>query len=188
MQFAGQSHVQVASVYGEGLLETLYKQVLWNIHESPWLMIPTPAALVCPKTYDTVAEDACNIASHLSIDCTQDKGGVLRQARYIQAVLKQTFQRTVTARKFSHPSRASHLVPTNLFKCEVRAFFCLKVSGMQFAGHSKVQLASVYEKDSFETLYKQVLWNIHESPWLMITIPAAMVCPRDMWHCGRRCL
>ena len=66
LQFAGHSHVQVESVYGKGLFETLYKQALWNIHESPCLMIPIPAALVCPKTCDTVAEDACNIASHLS--------------------------------------------------------------------------------------------------------------------------
>ena len=98
LQFAGHSHVQVASVYGKGLSETLYKQVMWNIHESPWLMVPIPAALVCPKTCDTVAEDAYNIASHLSSDRTHDKRGIRRQARYIQAVLKQTFQRT--ARKF----------------------------------------------------------------------------------------
>ena len=90
--------MQVASVYGKGLSETLYKQVLWNIHESPWLMVPIPAALVCPKTCDTAAEDAYNIASHLSSDRTHDKRGIRRQARYIQAVLKQTFQRT--ARKF----------------------------------------------------------------------------------------
>ena len=71
---------QVASVYGEGLFETLYKQVLWNIHEPPWLMIPNLAALVCPKTCDTVAEDACNIASHLSIDLTHDKRDIFRQS------------------------------------------------------------------------------------------------------------
>ena len=35
--------------------------------------IPNPAALVCPKTCDTVIEDACNIAKHLSIDLTHDK-------------------------------------------------------------------------------------------------------------------
>ena len=34
LQFAGHSHVQVESVQGKGLFETLYKQVLWNIHES----------------------------------------------------------------------------------------------------------------------------------------------------------
>ena len=79
MQFAGHSQVQVASVYGNGLFETLYKQALGNIDESPWLMIPTPAALVCPKTYDTVAEDACNIASHLSIDLTHRKCFICRQ-------------------------------------------------------------------------------------------------------------
>ena len=99
---------RAASVYEKDLFEPLYKQVLWNIHESPWVMVPTPAALVCPDTCETVAEDTCNIASHLSIDGTHDKQGILRQTRYIQAVLKQTFQRT--ARKFSHPSRASHLL------------------------------------------------------------------------------
>ena len=71
--------MQVASVYGNGLFETLYKQALGNIDESPWLMIPTPAALVGPKTYDTVAEDACNIASHLSIDLTHRKCFICRQ-------------------------------------------------------------------------------------------------------------
>ena len=66
----------------------IYKHILANIHESPWHMIPFPAALVCPKTCDTVAEDACNIASHLSIDRTHNKWG------NTQAVLKQTCQRT----------------------------------------------------------------------------------------------
>ena len=51
----------------------LYKHVPANIHESPWHMIPIPAALVCPKTCDSVAEDSFNIASHLSIDRTHDK-------------------------------------------------------------------------------------------------------------------
>ena len=60
------SHPLVAPVYGKGLSETLYKQVLWNIHESSWLLIPIPAALVSPKTCNTMAEDTCNIASHLS--------------------------------------------------------------------------------------------------------------------------
>ena len=55
MQFAGHS-----------LFETLYKQALGNIDESPWLMIPTATALVCPKTYDTVAEDTCNIELTIS--------------------------------------------------------------------------------------------------------------------------
>ena len=60
-------------------------------------MIPIPAALVCPKTCDTVAEDACNIASHLSIDRTHDKWGTLRQ------------------------SWSSHVrEPPNFFQCEVR--------------------------------------------------------------------
>ena len=58
--------MQVASVYGNGLFETLYKQALGNIDESPWLMIPTATALVCPKTYDTVAEDTCNIELTIS--------------------------------------------------------------------------------------------------------------------------
>ena len=78
------SNVQVASVSWERLHWKpdhklhIYKHVLANIHESPWHMIPIPAALVCPKTCDTVAEDACNIASHLSINPTCDKWGILR--------------------------------------------------------------------------------------------------------------
>ena len=76
----------------------VYKQVLGSIHESPWLMIPIPAALVCPKTYDTVAEDACNIACHLSIGRTHDKWGIFRQSwsRHVRE-------------------------PPSLFKCEVRS-------------------------------------------------------------------
>ena len=70
----------------------LYKHVLGSIHEV-LTYNSYPAALVCPKTCDTVAEDACNIASHLSIDRTHDKRGILRQARYIEAVLKQTCYR-----------------------------------------------------------------------------------------------
>ena len=46
------------------------------------------------ETCGTVAEDVCSIASHLSIDRTHDMRRILRQAMYIQAVLKQTFQRT----------------------------------------------------------------------------------------------
>ena len=87
------------------IISCTFTSMYWNIHESPWLMIPIPAAFVCPEACDTMAEDTCNIASHLSIDCTHDKRGILRQARNIQAVLKQTFQRT--SRTFSHPSRAS---------------------------------------------------------------------------------
>ena len=91
VQPAGHSNVQVASVHGKDSFEKLYKQVLWNIHESPWLMVPIPAALVCRKTCDTTAEDTCNTASDLCIGRAHDKRGTLRQARYIHAVLKQTF-------------------------------------------------------------------------------------------------
>ena len=59
---------------------SLSKQVLWNIHESPWHMIPIPAALDCPEICDTVAEDASNIGSLLSVDCAHDKWGILRQS------------------------------------------------------------------------------------------------------------
>ena len=78
--------MQVASVYGKGSIEKrsqaapLQASTAWNIHESPWLMIPIPAALVCPKTCDTVAEDACNINSHLSIGRTHDKRGIFTQS------------------------------------------------------------------------------------------------------------
>ena len=55
--------------------------------------------------------------------------------------------------------------PPNLFKCEVRSpsFLFPRDSWLQFAGHSHVQVESVQGKGLFETLYKQVLWNIHES-------------------------
>ena len=75
MQSAAHSHVQVASVYGKGSFESrsqaapLQASTGWNIHESPWLMIPIPAALVCR-----------NIACHLSIDLSHDKWGIFRQS------------------------------------------------------------------------------------------------------------
>ena len=93
MQVAGHSHVQVASVYGKGSFESrsqaapLQASTAWNIHESPWLMIPIPAALVCLKTCDTVADDASNITS------SPFHWPYSRKVRYIQLVLKQTFQR-----------------------------------------------------------------------------------------------
>ena len=79
MQSAGLGHVQVASVYGKGSFESrsqaapLQASTGWNIHESPWLMIPIPAALVCPKTCE---EDA----SHLSIGRTHHKWGIFTQS------------------------------------------------------------------------------------------------------------
>ena len=92
MQSAGHSHVQVASVYGKGSFESrsqaapLQASTAWDIHESPWLMIPIPAAFVCLKTCDTVADDASNITS------SPFHWPYSRQVRYVQAVLKQTFQ------------------------------------------------------------------------------------------------
>ena len=89
----------------------IWKRLVWNPlqastveHSWIWLMIPIAAALVCPKTCDTAAEDACKVASHLSIDRTHDKRGIRRQARYIQAVLKQTSRELLES--FSHPSFA----------------------------------------------------------------------------------
>ena len=86
MQFTGHSHVQVASVYGKGSFEIrspaapLQASTVWSIHESPWLMIPIPAALVCPKTCETVAEDVPILPVHLSIDLTHDKRGIFTQS------------------------------------------------------------------------------------------------------------
>ena len=93
MQVAGHSHVQVESIYGKGSFESrsqaepIQASTVCNIHESPWLMIPIPAALVCAKTCDTVAEDARNICQ------SPFHWRYSRQVRYIHAVLKQTFQR-----------------------------------------------------------------------------------------------
>ena len=80
----------------------LYKQVLANIHESPWHMIPIPAALVSPKTCDTVAEDACNISSRFSIDRTHDKWGILRQS-WIQPCQRTAQLLQVWSEKCSFP-------------------------------------------------------------------------------------
>ena len=79
LQGAARCRLQVCKCFmGKAALKPdhklhIYKKVLANIHESPWHMILIPAALVCPKTCDTVAKDACNVASHLSIDPTHNK-------------------------------------------------------------------------------------------------------------------
>ena len=75
LQGAARCRLQVCKCFmGKAALKPdhklhIYKHILASIHESPWHMIPIPAALVCPK----VTEDACNIASHLSIDPTHNK-------------------------------------------------------------------------------------------------------------------
>ena len=52
MQSAGLGHVQVTSVYGKGSFESrsqaapLQASTGWNIHESPWLMIPIRATFL----------------------------------------------------------------------------------------------------------------------------------------------
>ena len=136
----------------------LHKQALGNINESPWLMIPIPAAVVCPKTCDSMAEDTCNIASHLSID-------------RLSRELLESFSVLAGLPTFCQPTCSS-------VKWQVLRLFCLRVFWMQSTGHRHVQVASVYGQGLFETLYKQVLWNINESPWLMIPTPAALVCPK----------
>ena len=61
--------MQVARIYGKGSFESRSQAA------------SSQAAVVCPKTCDTVAEDACNIASHLLIERTHDKRGIFRQSR-----------------------------------------------------------------------------------------------------------
>ena len=60
----------VVSVYGKALFETV-----WFLTQKHW-SVPRHVTL-----WQKMAEDACNIASHLSIDRTHDKRGILRQAR-----------------------------------------------------------------------------------------------------------
>ena len=153
-------------------------KVLWNIHEAltddPDIFfyregkdqccsqIPNPAALVYPKTCDTVAENACNIASHLSIDRTHDKWGIFRQARYIQAVLNQTCQKIPqVVQVWSEKSFVS--LVHEFFGCKQHgtATYRLQV----YMGKSCLNLHHKLH------LHKQVLWNINVS----------MVPPRRRW-------
>ena len=69
---------------------------------SSWGVQSCPAALVRPKTRDTVAEGTCNIDRHLSIDLIYHKRGIFRQSwsRHVRE-------------------------PPTLFKCEVRSLFFL---------------------------------------------------------------
>ena len=167
MQSAWHSRVQVASVYGEGLFETLYKQVLWNIHEPPWLMIPTPAALVCPKTYDSVAEDACSIARHLSIDLTHHKRDIFRQS-------------------WSRHVRES----PNLFKCEVRSPSSL-LSKSFLDAINKAQPRAGCKCISGRLVWNPLQASTVEHSWITLaydSCPSSIGLSRDMWHYGRRYL
>ena len=96
------------------------KQALRNIHESPWRMIPIPAALVCPWQKILVI-----ILPATSIDFIYHKCGVFRQS-------------------WSRHVRES----PNFFKREVRSlpFFCQRVSWMQPAWHINVQVARAMGK------------------------------------------
>ena len=92
----------------------------------------------------SVTEDACNIVSHLSIDRTLNKPGILRQARYIQAVLKQTCQRiTQVAQVWSEKSFLSFVekfLECNLQRtagCSLQVYMgkaCLKPSTSKYCG------------------------------------------------------
>ena len=99
-------------------------KVLWNIHEAltddPDIFfdregkdqccsqMPNPAALVCPKTCDTVAENACNKATHLSIDHTEDRRNTQASEAYSGSLEADMSQ--------NHPSCSN---------CEVRSPFSL---------------------------------------------------------------
>ena len=141
----------------------IYRHILANIHEWPRHMIPIPAALDCPEACDSVAEDACNIASHLSIDRTHDKWGILRQSwsRHVRE-------------------------PPNFFMCEVRRapflvcnpFFDAICGAQQRAGRKCFMGKAALKPDHKLHLYKHVLANIHESPRHMIPIRAPLVCPK----------
>ena len=109
----------------------LYKHVLWNIHESTWHMIPIPAALVCPKTCDTVAEDSCNIDRHHSIDLIYHKKGIFR---------RQSWSRHVRE-------------PPNFFKCEVRSAPLLVCNPLLNAMCRAQQIAGC------KCIWERLLWN-----------------------------
>ena len=166
MQSAGRSQVQVASVYGKGSFESrsqvapLQASTGWNFHESPWLMIPIPASLVCPKTCDTVAEDAFNIASSLSIGRTHDERGIFRQS----------WRRHVRE-------------PPSLFKCEVRS----PSRARPRAGCKYIWERLVWKQITSCT-FTSKYWV--ELSWITLaydSYPSIIGLSQDMWHCGRRC-
>ena len=136
----------------------LYKHILAHFNELPWHMISIPAALVCPKTCGTVAEDTCNIASNLSINLICHKCGV-----------------------FSRES-------PNLFKCEVRRAPLLVCNPLlnamcraqQIAGCKCCVGKACLKPDRKLHLYTHVLWNIHESPWHMIPYQQHWSVPRHV--------
>ena len=109
----------------------LHWSFLFLVNLAPLLMIPIPAALVCPKTCDTVAENAC----------------VKLPVTFPLAVLtiSEEYSGSLEA-DMSENHRAYSSV-----KWEVLPFFCLSVSWVQSAGHSHVQVARVYGKGSFES-------------------------------------
>ena len=161
----GHGHVQVASIYGKGSFESrsqaapLQASTGWNFHESPWLMIPIPASLVCPKTCDTVAEDAFNIASSLSIGRTHDERGIFRQS----------WRRHVRE-------------PPSLFKCEVRS----PSRARPRAGCKYIWERLVWKQITSCT-FTSKYWVEHS--WITLaydSYPSIIGLSQDIWHCGRR--
>ena len=144
----------------------LHKQVVGNIHQSPWLMNPIPAALVCPKTCNTMAEDTCNIASHLSIDRTHDKQGILRQS-------------------WSRHVRES----PKLFKCEVRShFFLLSKSFVDAINRARPHTGCkcIWGEACLKPFASTV-----EHSWITLahdSYPSSISLSQHICHCGRRCL
>ena len=175
LQFAGHSHVQVESVQGKGLFETLYKQALGNIHESvSWFL----------------SQQHWSVPRHV----------ILWQKMLV--TLPVTFPST--ALTISQNTQASEVYwgsleadmsenyPTcSSVKWEVLPLFCLKVSWMQFAGHSQVRVCKcIWGRFVFKpfnplqasTVEDSLITRAHDSFRNSISLS------QDIWHRGRRYL
>ena len=108
----------------------VHKQVLWNINESPWLMIPNQQHWSVPR--------------HVTL---WHKMLVILPATFPLSVLaiSEEYSGSLEAdMSENHPSCSS-------VKWEVLPLSCPRVFWMQAARHSHVQVASIYGKVLFET-------------------------------------
>ena len=161
LQFAGHSHVQVERVYGEGLFETLYKQVLWNIHESgSWFL----------------SQQHWSVPRHVTL---WQKMLVTLPVTFPLTVLtiSEEYSGSLEA-DMSENTQVAQVWSEKSFLSLVQEFFGCKQHGTATSRMQVWMGKSCLKLDHKLHRHKQALGNIHELPWLMIPIPAALVCPK----------
>ena len=172
MQSTGHRHVQVASVYGEGLFETLYKQVLWSINESPWLMIPNQQHWFVPKHVTLWHKTLVILPATFPIDRTHDKQGILRLS---------------WSRRVRESPRVAQVWSEKSFLSLVQEFFGCKQHGTATCRLQVHMGKSCLKRDHKLHLHKQA----GDHSWITLaydSYPSNIGLSQDMWHCGRKCL